>query len=251
MAEKNIMVEIQQVIKDLGEAQQKTEEAQQKTQAVLQEVAGEQKKTEAAQQKTEEAQQKTQAVLQEVAGEQKKTETALQELKQEMANFKQHVEKQGRDLHRSIGHINGRWGQFMENLAEGDLLDLLRGQDIGVDKVLPNLLALEDDGHTRKAEYDLVAHNGEEVVVVEVKTTLFEREIDIFIDKLKQFRSYFPAWKKYKVYGAVIFMGEARDEIGSAAQYASKEGLLLVRCPKGAAGMAEIVNPKGFAPKLF
>ena len=216
MAEKNIMAEIQRVIKELGEAQQKTEAAQQKTEAA-----------------------------------QQKTEAALQELKQEMANFKQHVEKQGRDLHRSIGHINGRWGQFMENLAEGDLLDLLRRQDIRVDKILPNLLALEDDGHTRKAEYDLVAHNGEEVVVVEVKTTLFESEMDIFIDKLKQFRRYFPAWKKYKVYGAVIFMGEARDEIGSAAQYASEEGLLLVRCPKGASGMAEIVNPKGFAPKLF
>ena len=46
-------------------------------------------------------------------------------------------------------------------------------------------------------------------------------------------------------------LGEARDEVGSAAGYASKKGLLLIRCPKGSAGMAEVVNPKGFAPKLF
>ena len=224
MAEKkNLMEEIQQIIVELGKAQQKTEAAQQKT--------------EAAQQKTEAAQQKTEA--------------ALQDLKEHIRDFKLHVEEQGKKLSLSVDHINWRWGQFMENLAEKDLLELLCERSIRVDKILPNLLALDDDGYTRKAEYDLVAHNGEEIVVVEVKTTLFKIDIDAFISKLGRFRSYFPRWKNYKVYGAMIYMGEARNEIDKAVPYAESEGLLLIRCPKGSTGMAKIVNLVGFVPRLF
>ena len=201
--------------------------------ASIRELAEEGKKTEAAQQKTEAAQQKTEAA-------QQKTEAAMQDLKEHM-----------KELKRSIGHINDRWGQFMENLSEKDLLALLCDRGIRVDKILPHLLALKNDGYTRKAEYDLVAHNGEEIVVVEVKTTLFRKDIDRFLVKLGQFRNYFSDWKDYKIYGAMIYMGEAREEIGKAVPHAMEKGLLLIRCPEGEAGMAKIVNPAEFAPRSF
>ena len=210
------MEEIQLIIKELAQENKKTE-------AAIRELTQEGKKTEAAQQKTE---------------------AALQA-------FKEHVEEQGKELRRSIGHINGRWGQFMENLAEKDLLELLCGRGIRVDKILPHLMALDDDGYTRKAEYDLVVHNGEEIVVVEVKTSLFARDVEAFVAKLGRFRGYFPRWKEYKIYGAMIYMGEAREEIDRAVPYGVGEGLLLIRCPKGSAGMAKIVNPAEFVPRSF
>ena len=189
--------------------------------------------------------------IRELAEEGKKTEAAQQKTEAALQEFKESVDKQCRELSRSVRNINTRWGQFMENLAEKDLPVLLRERGIQVDKILPHLLALKNDGYTRKAEYDLVAHNGEEIVVVEVKTTLFRKDIDRFLVKLGQFRNYFSDWKDYKIYGAMIYMGEAREEIGKAVPHAMEKGLLLIRCPEGEAGMAKIVNPEGFTPQIF
>ena len=259
MAEKKtLMEEIQQVIKELGEQNkklarehEKTESAQQKTEAALQELTEEGKKTEAALQELTQEGKKTEAALQDLTQEGKKTKAALQDLKENIRDFKEHVEEQGKKLSLSVDHINWRWGHFMENLAEKDLLKLLCGRGIRVDKILPHLMALDDDGYTRKAEYDLVAHNGEEIVVVEVKTTLFKRDIKDFVAKLGRFRGYFPRWKEYKIYGAMIYMGEAREETDKAVPYAESAGLLLVRCPKGSSGMAKIINPAEFVPRPF
>ena len=231
MAEKKtLMEEIQQIIKGMAREHEKTE-------AAIRELTQEHEKTEAA--------------IRELTREGKKTEAAQQKTEAALQDFKEHVKDQGKKLSLSVDHINWRWGHFMENLAERDLLELLCGWGIAVDKILSRLLALDDDGYTRKAEYDLVAHNGEEVVVVEVKTTLFVRDIEAFVAKLGRFRGYFPKWKNYKVYGAMIYMGEAREEIHKAVPYAVSEGLLLIRCPKGSSGMAKIVNPAEFVPRLF
>ena len=138
--------------------------------------------------KVAEEQKKTEAAIKELVAEGKKTEAALQD-------FKEYVKEHGKKLSLSVDHINWRWGYFMENLAEKDLLALLCDRGIQVDKILSHFLAIDEDGHTRKAEYDVVAHNGEEIVVVEVKTTLFGKDIDAFATKLGQFRSYFPDGK--------------------------------------------------------
>ena len=194
---------------------------------------------------------KTEAAIKELVAEGKKTEAAQQKTEAALQDFKEYVEEQGKKLSLSVDHINWRWGYFMENLAEKDLLALLCDRGIRVDKILSHFLAMDEDGHSRKAEYDVVAHNGEEIVVVEIKTTLFGKDIDAFLAKLGQFRDYFPRWKDHRIYGAMVYMGEAREEIGVAVPHAMDKGLLLIRCPEGEGGMAKIVNPAEFTPKLF
>ena len=207
---------MKQIVKDLGEAQQKTEAAQQKT--------------EAAQQKTEAAQQKTQKALDRLTAEHEKTEKVLR---------------------KAIGSLNDRWSQFMENLIEEDLLGLMRKKGVAVKEVHSNVMALKGDGHTRLAEYDLVAYNGDELVVVETKTTLFLKDVVDFLDKLKKFKGYFSDYENHKVYGAVAYMGEARDDRNKAARYAQDKGLFVIKSPEGAPGMAVLTNAEDFRPKLF
>ena len=136
MAEKISWEDLKEMVKGLSDAQQRlaervAEQMAESQKQMAERVAESQKRTDAMHRQTEAAQQKT--------------EEAFQDLKVHM-----------KELSRSVRHINDRWGQFMENPAERDLLNLLRERGIRVDKILSGLLALEDDGHTRKAEYDLV-----------------------------------------------------------------------------------------------
>ena len=80
---------------------------------------------------------------------------------------------------------------------------------------------------------------------------MFRKDIDTFLVKLGCFRGYFPRWKDYRIYGGMVYMGEARNETGKVAGYALEKGLWLIRCPEGATGMAKMVNPEEFNPQLF
>ena len=225
MADKITLQDLKQIVKDLGEAQQKTAIAQQKTEAA-------QQKTEAAQQKTEAAQQKTQQALDRLAAEHEKTEKVLR---------------------KAIGNINDRWGQFMENLVKEDLLNLMQEKGIAVHELHPNVEAMSrgEKKRTCLAEFDLLAVNGDELVVVETKTTLFTKDVVAFVEKLKKFKSYFPLYKNHRVYGAVAFMGEGRTDKGKAAVRAEEAGLFVIKSPEGAPGMAILANAEGFQPRQF
>ena len=73
--------------------------------------------------------------------------------------------------------FNGQWGKLMESLVEGDLVGLLQQRGIAVQHTVTN--PRQNYGE-RRWELDIVAVNGEEVVVVEVKTTLRVPGIDLF-----------------------------------------------------------------------
>ena len=82
--------------------------------------------------------------------------------------------------------FNGQWGKLMESLVEGDLVKLLQQRGIAVDHTITN--AKKNYGE-RRWEFDILAVNGEEVVVVEVKTTLKVDDVDYFVERLQDFRS--------------------------------------------------------------
>ena len=94
-------------------------------------------------------------ILREVAESQKETDRRMQET----------------DLRlRKLDELfNGQWGKLMESLVEGDLVRLLNQRSIAVDHTITN--AKKNYGE-RRWKFDILAVNGEEVVVVEVKTTL-------------------------------------------------------------------------------
>ena len=74
----------------------------------------------------------------------------------------------------------------MESLVEGDLVGLLQAQGIAVERTCTNVKGGRDGRHY---EFDILAHlNGEEVVVVEVKTTLRAEDVTEFLGKLENSR---------------------------------------------------------------
>ena len=191
-------------------------------------------------------------------------EKALRESQRrgEEALRKSHLQtqKEVRELNESLkeanGNFNNKWGHFLENLLEGDLVSLLKGWGITVERTLPSITVKRPDG-TIAAEYDLLAINGAEIVVVEVKTTLEKDAVDRFIEKLEDFKNQLPVYKDKTLYGAVAYMRlKTKDyskkfKHGDASQLAQEKGLLLIQSPGGAKGVSKIVNREGFKPKEF
>ena len=240
MAEKVSLEDLKQIIKDLSEAHRQTE-------AALKEVAEAQKKTEEAQKKTEEAQkktveaqQRTEGALKEVAEAQKETEESLKETQTV-------VKEQSENLDKASGNFNNKWGAFMEKLVKGNLIDLLQKQGIAVDAVTRKFEIWDKNNKDQLAEFDLLAINGDEMVVVEVKTTLTSEKLAKFIRKLEKYKHRIPVEKRKKVYGSVAYL----DDDGNAKEEAIKQGLFVIEAPRRDGEFATIANPGGFEPREF
>ena len=136
---------------------------------------------------------------------------------------------------------NGQWGKLMESLVEGDLVKMLKERGIDVRQTSRNL---KNEGGERNWEFDLLAVNGDEVVVVEVKTMLKVRDVDHFLNKLGDFKELVSYHKDKKIYGAVAYL--KADQ--SSNIYAEKQGLFVIRATGSS---AKIVNDEGFKAKKF
>ena len=96
----------------------------------------------------------------------------------------------------------------------------------------------------KEYEFDIIAVNGDEVVVVEVKTTLKKKDVDHFTGKLKDFKKIFHEYTDKKVLAAVAYLQEHTGSVG----YSIKQGLFVIRATGSS---SSIVNDKGFHPKVF
>ena len=96
----------------------------------------------------------------------------------------------------------------------------------------------------RRWEIDILAINGDEVVVVEVKTTLKVHHVDHLLDVLRDFPDLMSAYADKRIYGAVAYL--KADE--SSATYAERQGLYVIRATGSS---ASITNPPEFRPRTF
>ena len=137
--------------------------------------------------------------------------------------------------------FTGQWGKLMEALVRGDLIKLLNDRSIEV-----NSLSKEHERvlNGKQYEFDIIAINGEEVVAVEVKTTLKLKDVDKFIRKLRVFKEAFPEYGDKKIYGSVAYLKANQG----ADKNAEKKGLFVIRATGSS---SSITNPKNFRPRVF
>ena len=146
-----------------------------------------------------------------------------------------------RQLRKTEAFFNSQWGKLMEALVEGDLLNLLKQKGITVKDTTMNMKGQDKE---EDWEIDILASNGEEVVLVEVKTTLNLQNVKDFIYKLNKFTTWKPIYKNKKMYGAVAYL---KADQGSA-KYAEKQGLFVIRATGSS---SSIINKQNFKPKIF
>ena len=81
--------------------------------------------------------------------------------------------------------FTGQWGKLIEALVKGDFIKLLKERNIPITE-----LSQHTSGSFKgqKYEFDIIAKNGDCVVVCEVKTTLKVKHVKYFIEQMEQFR---------------------------------------------------------------
>ena len=137
--------------------------------------------------------------------------------------------------------FTSQWGKLVESLVEGDLIKLLKERDIQVESIV---LRRKGNKNGQNYEFGLIAINGTEMVIVEVKTTLRPDDIDEFNKKLWNAKTYMPEYHDKIIYGAVAFI----TADGSSDRMAQNKGFFVI---KATGSSSSIVNEPGFMPKAY
>ncbi len=157
----------------------------------------------------------------------------------------QETDKKFKETDKKINQLErlftSQWGKLVESLVEGDIITILNQRGIKVTDTLKRRSGRRDG---IDYEFDIIAINGSEIVIIEVKTTLRPEDIRNFLKKLKQAKNWMPEYSDKKVYGAVGFISE---DSGTAAM-AEKKGLFVIRATGDS---ASIVNTNDFVPKIW
>ncbi len=163
-------------------------------------------------------------------------ETALQ-----MKETDRRMAETDRRLKKAEDLFTTQWGRLMESLVAGDLVPLLQARGIDVRKTHRRSEGRLNGEHY---EFDILAVSGEEVVVVEVKTTLRPEDVTRFLTKLGRFKEWFSSYRDHRLFGAVAFL-EADSNV---IRQAERRGLFVIRATGSS---ASILNPPDFKPRVF
>ena len=179
--------------------------------------------------------------------EERKVEEAKreEERKAEETKRRDELAKTLRDSRRRINKLDelftSQWGKLVEALVDGKVVQILNEHGIKVEQTNQRSVGFYDG---KKQEIDILAINGDEIVAIEVKTTLRPEDIKVFEDKLKVLKLWMRQYAGEKVYGAVAYI---RADAGSA-ELATKRGLFTI---KAVGSSAYLTNAEDFKPRSF
>ena len=165
----------------------------------------------------------------------------LLEISEQQRQTDRQMKETDRRLTKAEDLFTTQWGKLMESLVRGDLVALLNDRGIEVEKTLQRLQSRRNGDHY---EVDILAVNGREVVVVEVKTTLRSEAVTGFLSRLSVFLDWCPEFRGKRILGAVAYL----DGADSVAKYAERRGLFVIRATGSS---ASIVNAPDFRPHTF
>ena len=137
------------------------------------------------------------------------------------------------EVNRNLGGIGNTQGEIAEDLFRRNTKAALNNYGIPIDQVHHNLRT------TGRREYDIVAVNANQAVVIEIKTKLKAKDVERFLQtQLPQFKSAFPEFRDYAVYGgmgALMISKEQELELCGLGLFVftqGEDGITRVRKPE-------------------
>ncbi|MBU6229452.1 MAG: DUF3782 domain-containing protein [Cyanobacteria bacterium REEB459] len=139
----------------------------------------------------------------------------------------------------AINSLTSRWGRFVEELVRPAVVSLFRARGIDLKHTF-----LRASDEAKQMEIDILGINSTDVVSVECESRLFQGDLEEFLAKLPRFKSAFPEFAAYRIYGAV-----AGIEIDQGVdRRAYQKGLFVIK-PSG--DTVAIINDDSFQPKTW
>ena len=177
-------------------------------------------------------------LLKELVISQKETDTKFKESRSELdKRFKETDTK----FKEAFELFTSQWGRLMESLVEGDIIRILNERGI---KVQDTSTRRKGSYEGENYEYDIIAHNGKETVIIEVKTTLKVSDVKSFVKKLQKARTYLRMDDDDVIYGAIAYL---KADAGSEV-YAQNQKLFVIRATGDSAA---IINNPDFVTASF
>ncbi|GHV84678.1 hypothetical protein AGMMS50230_02860 [Spirochaetia bacterium] len=149
---------------------------------------------------------------------------AIEKSQQQTEKAQRKTEKSLQELHKIIGHLGNRFGEFTEHTLVPDLVNKFKKYGFTFDK-MSERVHITDHEHDLHAEIDAFLENGTDAMVVEVKVNLNPADVDDHIRRLEKVRAHADLHDdKRKFYGALA--AAVIDD--SVKTYALKQGFYLV-----------------------
>ncbi|MFZ1457919.1 MAG: hypothetical protein WAT46_17880, partial [Saprospiraceae bacterium] len=137
----------------------------------------------------------------------KETDTKFKESRMELDQRFKETDTKFKETDKKVKEafelFTSQWGRLMESLVEGDIIRILNERGI---KVQDTSTRRKGSYEGENYEYDIIAHNGKETVIIEVKTTLKVSDVKSFIKKLQKARTYLRMDDDDVIYGAIAYL---------------------------------------------
>jgi hypothetical protein len=146
-----------------------------------------------------------------------------------------------KQVSKEIGKLGNRLGEFVEWQVRPSAVRLFQERGIDVHELQSDVAVKRENGGL---EIDLLVVNNTEVVLVEVKSKLTQRDVDEHLQRLEKFKRLMPRYKGMKALGAMAAM-VVSDEV---ANYAYSQGLFVLT--QSGENMT-ILNSNEFQPKVW
>nr|VFK37887.1 MAG: hypothetical protein BECKTC1821E_GA0114239_1001132 [Candidatus Kentron sp. TC] len=191
--------------------------------------------------KTAEQMRETDRLIKETAEQMRETDRKIQETAEQMRETDRKMQETDRRLKKAEDLFTTQWGRLMESLVSGSLIRIFNEREIPVDDVSSRIKGSRD-GHSY--EFDLIVHNGREVIIVEVKTTLRPDDVREFLDKLKNAKTLMPRYRENVIYGAMAWL---QANAGADRMVANRRLFSI----QAVGDSARLANDADFKPRAF
>jgi hypothetical protein len=124
-------------------------------------------------------------------------------------------------MRKTVDALTSRWGRFVENLVAPAVLRLFQERGFNVQEVYQRVRSARG---SRNLEIDVLVVDDDVAIVVEVKSRLTQNEIRQVLNTLSQFKTAFPHYANYQIYGAVAAIEIDKD----VDNYAYNQGLFVI-----------------------
>ena len=141
----------------------------------------------------------------------------------------------------SVNNLGSRWGRFVENMVAPGVLRLFQDRGVAVEEVYQRVRSKRGGRHL---EIDILAVDDDVAVIVEVKSRLTQDSVRRCLQIMEQFKTAFPHYASYQLYGAVA----AIEIDGEVDIYAYNQGLFVIQ---QSGDSVEISNPADFTPRIW
>jgi len=177
----------------------------------------------------------------EIDKQQKETNKQQKETAKQLKETDKQLKETDKKVKEALNLFTTQWGKLMESLVDGEIVRLLNEKGIEVLRTSTRMKGIYEG---KNYEFDIIAHNGDEIVVVEVKTTLKVEDVNTHLDRLKNVKTWMSEYKNHKVIGAVAYL-RADEESDT---YSESKGLYVIRATGNS---ASITNKAGFKHRIF